>query len=157
MKLLSFADSRNGRVRVEFFKSFTEVEMCFISDTKHLAFLEFITSRTQWNVTEGFTSSSELARATNQLCRYPGLRYPNGHVEELQLTSVYWHLVAIKLGFVFFFENFVVAATIFIKLVVTDVPSKVKERKLRESYVTRQVLNPNQETVDIEDDEDGIV
>ncbi|XP_075248328.1 anoctamin-6-like [Convolutriloba macropyga] len=115
-------------------------------ESHELTYLEFVSSRTQWNVSEGVSFTVEqdpLAVATNNICRYPDMRYPNAHPEELVHTSAYWHLVAIKLGFLFLFVNVVAAVAIAVRLIVPDEASRVRVKRLREQFVANEKLNPS--------------
>ena len=119
-----------------------------------MSFLDFVTSRTDWTVVGEDPVDTKLAHACKGICRYPGLRYPDKHPNHLELTSVYWHLLALRLGFVFLFENFVVMVFILIKVCIPNMPQSVTDQQAKEEYVGKQKLNPAQEVVDLEPERD---
>ncbi|KAK2550527.1 Anoctamin-7 [Acropora cervicornis] len=69
-------------------------------------------------------------------CRYPEFRDREGH-----FTSFYWHLLALRLGFVIMFEHFVFFVSRLIDLLVPDIPQSLEIRIKREAYLAKQALS----------------
>ena len=119
-----------------------------------MSLLDFVTSRTNWNLVED-PVDTKLAKACKGICRYPGMRYPDKHPNHLEVTSVYWHLLALRLGFVFLFENLVVLVFILIKVCIPHMPQSVMDQQQKEDYVGKQKLNPTLEVVEQPERDDG--
>ncbi|KAL9970223.1 hypothetical protein ACROYT_G022561 [Oculina patagonica] len=69
-------------------------------------------------------------------CRYPEFRDREGH-----FTAFYWHLLALRLGFVIMFEHFVFFISRLIDLLVPDVPQSLEIKIKREAYLAKQALS----------------
>uniref|UniRef100_A0A667YYQ2 Anoctamin n=1 Tax=Myripristis murdjan TaxID=586833 RepID=A0A667YYQ2_9TELE len=72
-------------------------------------------------------------------CRYRGHRDENG-----RLLPEYFHLLAIRLAFVFIFEHVVFFIGRLIDMMVPDVPEEVEIKVKREHYMAKQALAENQ-------------
>ncbi|XP_076365201.1 anoctamin-7-like isoform X1 [Tachypleus tridentatus] len=111
-----------------------------------------------WNL-EGYVNFT-LALAPNgtltQECRYQDFRDTEGNH-----TMFYWHLLAVRLGFVIIFEHLVFAICRMIDIVVPDIPKALEVKIKRERYLAKQAL-ADSETImkvaqrrDEDDDDDG--
>ena len=67
--------------------------------------------------------------------RYKAFRDKDG-----EYTLFYWHLVAIRLGFVIIFEHFVFGICRIIDILVPDVPESLSLKMRRERYLAKQAL-----------------
>ncbi|XP_065061399.1 anoctamin-7-like isoform X1 [Rhopilema esculentum] len=74
--------------------------------------------------------------ATKQPCRYRDFRDANGN-----LTIFYWHLLALKLGFVILFEHFVFATHMLIDFLVPDIPESLDIAIKREAYLAKRAMS----------------
>ncbi|XP_031568344.1 anoctamin-7-like isoform X3 [Actinia tenebrosa] len=86
----------------------------------------------------GFTNYSlawSPANTTHEPCRYQEYRDPEGH-----FTKFYWHLLALRLGFVILFEHFVFFVMRLIDMMVPDVPQALEIIIKREAYLAKQAL-----------------
>ncbi|XP_075871081.1 anoctamin-7 isoform X2 [Nelusetta ayraudi] len=72
-------------------------------------------------------------------CRYRGFRDENG-----DLPPHYFHLLAVRLAFVFVFEHVVFFIGRLIDLMVPDVPEEVEMKIKREYYMAKEALAENQ-------------
>ncbi|XP_065679230.1 anoctamin-7-like isoform X1 [Hydra vulgaris] len=73
---------------------------------------------------------------TLQPCRYRDFRD-----EEGRLTAFYWHLLAMKLGFVIVFEHFVFATHKFIDFLVPDIPEELDIAIKKEAYQAKKAMS----------------
>uniref|UniRef100_A0A0L8I572 Anoctamin n=1 Tax=Octopus bimaculoides TaxID=37653 RepID=A0A0L8I572_OCTBM len=73
-------------------------------------------------------------------CRYKDFRYPPDSPDKYEHTSIYWHILAIRLAFVIIFQNVVMLLSWLVAAMIPDVPYIVKIQMLRESYLTKQAL-----------------
>lgn len=71
----------------------------------------------------------------NETCRYKAFRDKEGHY-----TLFYWHLLAIRLGFVIVFEHVVFGICRLIDFMVPDVPEALEIKIKRERYLAKQAL-----------------
>ncbi|EDO49855.1 predicted protein, partial [Nematostella vectensis] len=87
---------------------------------------------------EGYTNYT-LAWAprntTLKPCRYQEFRDPEGH-----FTVFYWHLLALRLGFVIMFEHVVFFVMRLIDMMVPDIPTELEIIIKREAYLAKQAL-----------------
>ncbi|XP_065061401.1 anoctamin-7-like [Rhopilema esculentum] len=87
--------------------------------------------------------------ATLLPCRYRDFRHDNGH-----LTAFYWHLLALKLGFVIIFEHFVFATHILIDFLVPDIPESLDIAIKREAYLAKRAMSGGHALAETEDELD---
>ncbi|XP_048836099.1 anoctamin-7 isoform X2 [Brienomyrus brachyistius] len=93
---------------------------------------------------EGYINSTlaiaPLSYTQNQtLCRYRGYRDSQGH-----FLPEYFHLLAIRLGFVIIFEHVVFFVARLIDMMVPDIPEEVEVKIKREHYMAKEALAENQ-------------
>ncbi|XP_051933320.1 anoctamin-7 [Hippocampus zosterae] len=72
-------------------------------------------------------------------CRYRGFRDQNG-----EYSPEYFHLLAIRLGFVIIFEHVVFVIGRLIDMMVPDIPVEVELKMKREHYMAKEALAENQ-------------
>ncbi|XP_051814353.1 anoctamin-7 [Acanthochromis polyacanthus] len=75
----------------------------------------------------------------NASCRYRGFRDENG-----EYLPEYFHLLAIRLGFIIVFEHVVFFIGRLIDLMVPDIPEEVELKIKREHYMAKEALAENQ-------------
>ncbi|NXC37579.1 ANO7 protein, partial [Penelope pileata] len=80
----------------------------------------------------------DFVQQTNTTCRYRAFRDRDG-----RLTSTYWHLLAIRLGFVIVFEHVVFFIGRVIACLVPDIPESVEVKVKRERYLAKTALAEN--------------
>ncbi|XP_028393643.1 anoctamin-7-like isoform X1 [Dendronephthya gigantea] len=91
---------------------------------------------------DGYTNYSLAwapANTTKEPCRYLQFRDNRG-----SHTAFYWHLLALKLGFVIMFEHFVFFVSAMIDLMVPDIPKDLDIVIKREAYLAKQALAEHQ-------------
>ncbi|KAJ8955607.1 hypothetical protein NQ318_001437 [Aromia moschata] len=74
------------------------------------------------------------------VCRYPDYREPPGSPNKYEKTSLYWQILAARLAFVVIFENIVVLIMIIVKWAIPDVPSELRDKIRRETYITNEII-----------------
>ncbi|NXA41326.1 ANO7 protein, partial [Eudromia elegans] len=74
----------------------------------------------------------------NSTCRYRAFRNADG-----SFSSTYWHLLAIRLGFIIAFEHVVFFIARLIQLLVPDIPESVEVKVKRERYLAKEALAEN--------------
>ncbi|KAL8574872.1 hypothetical protein ACOMHN_044894 [Nucella lapillus] len=96
------------------------------------------------------TNSSGLSRE----CRYKDFRDEDG-----DHTIFYWHLLAVRLGFVIAFEHVVFGICRLIDILVPDVPEALELKIKRERYLAKQALADTDTLFDMveEDADEGAV
>ncbi|KAL3991258.1 receptor-type tyrosine-protein phosphatase U [Sarotherodon galilaeus] len=85
------------------------------------------------------TSPLSYQQQHNTSCRYRGFRDENG-----EYLPEYFHLLAIRLGFVIIFEHVVFFIGRLIDLMVPDVSEEVEMKIKREHYMAKEALAENQ-------------
>ncbi|CAH1775497.1 unnamed protein product [Owenia fusiformis] len=78
----------------------------------------------------------------SQTCRYKGFRDDNG-----EYSLFYWHLLALRLGFVILFEHIVFGIGRLIDFMVPDVPESLEIKIKREKYLAKQALQDSEALV----------
>ncbi|KAM9813117.1 anoctamin-7 isoform X2 [Syngnathus typhle] len=84
-------------------------------------------------------ATSPPPREHTLACRYRGFRDENG-----QYLPEYFHLLAVRLGFVIIFEHVVFLIGRLIDLMVPDIPEEVELKMKREHYMAKEALAENQ-------------
>jgi anoctamin-7 len=87
-----------------------------------------------------FTLATSPPNTTMKPCRYRDFRSNDG-----SFTSFYWHLLALKLGFVIAFEHFVLCTQKLIDFLVPDIPEELDVAIKREAYRAKKALSDNPE------------
>ncbi|KAL3310599.1 Anoctamin-3 [Cichlidogyrus casuarinus] len=83
----------------------------------------------------------DIGRKTHcDYCHYPDFRNPPGHPHAYEFSKTYWHILAIKFIFVFFFENIVLGLTYILSYVLPDFPRELSELMRREAVQTNELL-----------------
>ncbi|XP_076338167.1 anoctamin 1 isoform X2 [Tachypleus tridentatus] len=77
---------------------------------------------------------------TSLICSYQSYREPPTSSNKYELRSLYWHLIAARLGFVVVFETTIVIITTFIRWLIPDVPKSLKLRIRHENYITNEMI-----------------
>ncbi|XP_023234951.1 anoctamin-7-like isoform X2 [Centruroides sculpturatus] len=85
----------------------------------------------------------------NTTCRYTAYRDPKGN-----LTTFYWELLAIRLGFVIVFEHVVFGICRLIDVLVPDIPESLEIKIKRERYLAKQALTESEAILNITMGED---
>ncbi len=60
--------------------------------------------------------------------------------EAYSLTSYYWRLMVARLAFVVIFENVIVVLTSSMRLLIPDVPKKLRQQMRQHSYLTNELI-----------------
>lgn len=85
--------------------------------------------------------SQPLHSAYNvSVCRYPDYREPPWSATAYQKSSMYWLILAAKLGFVVIFENLVAVVMIFVRWCIPDMPPELRDQIRREAYITNEII-----------------
>lgn len=92
-----------------------------------------------WSL-EGYTNFTLAYSPANssdlsQECRYRDFRDPDG-----EYNMFYWHLLAVRLGFVIAFEHVVFGVCRLIDIMVPDIPEALELKIKREHYLAKQAL-----------------
>ncbi|XP_013794469.1 anoctamin-1-like [Limulus polyphemus] len=103
-------------------------------------FLNFTLS--EFNITDfspdaSITSNDNMTSLT---CGYQGYRESPISSNKYELRSIYWHLVAARLGFVVVFETTIVIITTLIRWLIPDVPMSLKLQIRHENYITNEMI-----------------
>ncbi|XP_066936321.1 anoctamin-7-like isoform X2 [Clytia hemisphaerica] len=85
-----------------------------------------------------FSLAHAPPNTTGEPCRYRDFRDEDG-----SLSKFYWHLLALKLGFVIVFEHFIFATHHFIDFLVPDIPEELDVAIKREAYRAKKALSDN--------------
>lgn len=80
------------------------------------------------------------------ICRYPDFREPPWSPNAYERSSMYWLILAAKLGFVVVFENLVAVVMIFVRWCIPDMAHELRDQIRREAYITNEIII-KQETV----------
>lgn len=80
------------------------------------------------------------------ICRYPDFREPPWAPNAYEKSSMYWLILAAKLGFVVVFENLVAVVMIFVRWCIPDMAHELRDQIRREAYITNEIII-KQETV----------
>ncbi|XP_025082968.1 anoctamin-7-like isoform X2 [Pomacea canaliculata] len=84
-----------------------------------------------------------------QTCRYRDFRDENG-----DYNIFYWHLLAVRLGFVILFEHVVFGISKLIDIMVPDIPKALELKIKREQYLAKQALADTDRFLTSEEDEE---
>ncbi|XP_057304531.1 anoctamin-7-like isoform X4 [Hydractinia symbiolongicarpus] len=95
-----------------------------------------------------YSLATSPPNTTDNPCRYRDFRDPNG-----EMTAFYWHLLALKLGFVIVFEHFVFATHKLIDFLVPDIPEELDIAIKREAYRAKKALSDHPSLIDNSEDE----
>ncbi|EDV24327.1 uncharacterized protein TRIADDRAFT_10718, partial [Trichoplax adhaerens] len=82
-----------------------------------------------------FTLAHAPPNTTSEPCRYKGYRNEDG-----QRTLFYWELTAMRLAFVIVFEHLVFGISVFIAIMVPDVPKSLDIKIKRERFLAENML-----------------
>ncbi|RDD44213.1 Anoctamin-7, partial [Trichoplax sp. H2] len=82
-----------------------------------------------------FTLAHAPPNTTTEPCRYKGYRNEDG-----QRTLFYWELTAMRLAFVIVFEHLVFGISVFIAIMVPDVPKSLDIKIKRERFLAENML-----------------
>lgn len=97
--------------------------------------------------TKDFQGSRPINTTHNStICRYPDFREPPWSVTPYEKSSMYWLILAAKLGFVVIFENLVAVVMIFVRWCIPDMAHELRDQIRREAYITNEIII-KQETV----------
>ncbi|NXN36475.1 ANO7 protein, partial [Rhinoptilus africanus] len=80
----------------------------------------------------------DFVRQSNATCRYRAFRDRDGN-----LTSTYWQLLAVRLGFIIVFEHVVFLTGRVIAGLVPDIPESVEIKVKHERYLAKEALAEN--------------
>nr|XP_057935307.1 anoctamin-7 [Doryrhamphus excisus]XP_057935308.1 anoctamin-7 [Doryrhamphus excisus] len=101
----------------------------YTRDASLSGYINFTLATSPWNYT----------REHRHACRYRGLRDENG-----KYLPEYFHLLAIRLGFIIIFEHVVFFIGRLIDMMVPDIPEDVELKMKREHYMAKEALAENQ-------------
>jgi len=90
----------------------------------------------------GFAKPFDSSFPEVNVCRYQEYRgnYTLPLGERYKRTSHYWKVWMARMAFVVVFENVVALAVMILKWIIPDIPSSVRERTRRESYLTNEII-----------------
>lgn len=74
------------------------------------------------------------------ICRYPDFREPPWSPNAYKRSTMYWLILAAKLGFVVVFENLVAVVMIFVRWCIPDMPHELRDQIRREAYITNEII-----------------
>lgn len=90
-----------------------------------------------------FQSSRPLNLTFNSnstICRYPDFREPPWAPNPYIRSSMYWLILAARLGFVVVFENLVAVVMIFVRWCIPDMANELRDQIRREAYITNEII-----------------
>ncbi|XP_030556231.1 anoctamin-1 isoform X2 [Drosophila novamexicana] len=73
-------------------------------------------------------------------CKYTDYREPPTSPEKYHLTSMYYIILACRLGFVVVFENFVALVMILVRWCIPDMSVELRDQIRREVYITNEII-----------------
>ncbi|KAH8326175.1 hypothetical protein KR067_002897 [Drosophila pandora] len=73
-------------------------------------------------------------------CRYTDFRLPPSSPEKYTLSSMFYIILACRLGFVVIFENFVALVMILVRWCIPDMSVELRDQIRREVYVTNEII-----------------
>ncbi|XP_016961112.1 anoctamin-1 isoform X2 [Drosophila biarmipes] len=73
-------------------------------------------------------------------CRYTDFRLPPSSPEKYTLSSMFYIILACRLGFVVVFENFVALVMILVRWCIPDMSVELRDQIRREIYVTNEII-----------------
>ncbi|XP_013041644.3 anoctamin-7 [Anser cygnoides] len=100
----------------------------YIHDSSLRGYVNFTLAYAPW----------DFVQQSNTMCRYRAFRDQDGN-----LTLTYWHLLAVRLGFVIVFEHVVFFIGRVIACLVPDIPESVEVKVKRERYLAKEALAEN--------------
>lgn len=96
---------------------------------------------------QGRSDVSSLNNTHNStICRYPDYREPPWSANAYERSTMYWLILAAKLGFVVVFENLVAVVMILVRWCIPDMAHELRDQIRREAYITNEIII-KQETV----------
>ncbi|KAH8278722.1 hypothetical protein KR018_007662 [Drosophila ironensis] len=82
--------------------------------------------------------AGDLSNITS--CKYTDFRLPPSSSEKYQLSSMFYIILACRLGFVVIFENFVALVMILVRWCIPDMSVELRDQIRREVYVTNEII-----------------
>ncbi|KAH8344426.1 hypothetical protein KR084_011364 [Drosophila pseudotakahashii] len=73
-------------------------------------------------------------------CKYTDFRLPPSSPEKYTLSSMFYIILACRLGFVVVFENFVALVMILVRWCIPDMSVELRDQIRREVYVTNEII-----------------
>ncbi|KAH8256409.1 hypothetical protein KR032_006344 [Drosophila birchii] len=102
-------------------------------------YLDFTLS--EFKVSDSPTLNSLAGDLTNiTTCRYTDFRLPPSSPEKYTLSSMFYIILACRLGFVVVFENFVALVMILVRWCIPDMSVELRDQIRREVYVTNEII-----------------
>lgn len=103
-------------------------------------------SLSYFDVRDFHESRPQVTTYNATICRYPDFREPPWSPNAYEKSSMYWLILAAKLGFVVVFENLVAVVMIFVRWCIPDMAHELRDQIRREAYITNEIII-KQETV----------
>lgn len=85
-------------------------------------------------------SQPQNTNYTSTICRYPDYREPPWAPNSYEKSSMYWLILAARLGFVVVFENLVAVVMIFVRWCIPDMAHELRDQIRREAYITNEII-----------------
>ncbi|KMZ02607.1 anoctamin-1 isoform X2 [Drosophila simulans] len=85
-----------------------------------------------------YSLAGDLSNITT--CRYTDFRLPPSSPEKYTLSSMFYIILACRLGFVVVFENFVALVMILVRWCIPDMSVELRDQIRREVYVTNEII-----------------
>uniref|UniRef100_A0A6P4EU05 Anoctamin n=2 Tax=Drosophila rhopaloa TaxID=1041015 RepID=A0A6P4EU05_DRORH len=82
--------------------------------------------------------AGDLSNITS--CKYTDFRLPPSSPEKYTLSSMFYIILACRLGFVVVFENFVALVMILVRWCIPDMSVELRDQIRREVYVTNEII-----------------
>ncbi|XP_017084984.2 anoctamin-1 isoform X2 [Drosophila eugracilis] len=102
-------------------------------------YLQFTLS--EFKVADSPTLNSLAGDLSNiTTCKYTDFRLPPSSPEKYTLSSMFYIILACRLGFVVVFENFVALVMILVRWCIPDMSVELRDQIRREVYVTNEII-----------------
>ncbi|KAH8318896.1 hypothetical protein KR074_011515 [Drosophila pseudoananassae] len=102
-------------------------------------YLDFTLS--EFRVSDSPTLNSLAGDLSNiTTCKYTDFRLPPSSPEKYTLSSMFYIILACRLGFVVIFENFVALVMILVRWCIPDMSVELRDQIRREVYVTNEII-----------------
>ncbi|KAL9888568.1 anoctamin 1 isoform 2-T2 [Glossina fuscipes fuscipes] len=102
-------------------------------------YLEFTLS--EFKISDSAALNSLAGDDSNlTVCRYTDFREPPNSENKYELSSMFYIILACRLGFVVVFENFVALVMILVRWCIPDMSVELRDQIRREVYITNEII-----------------
>uniref|UniRef100_A0A1A9X1M3 Anoctamin n=1 Tax=Glossina brevipalpis TaxID=37001 RepID=A0A1A9X1M3_9MUSC len=102
-------------------------------------YLEFTLS--EFKISDSAALNSLAGDDSNlTVCRYTDFREPPNTENKYELSSMFYIILACRLGFVVVFENFVALVMILVRWCIPDMSVELRDQIRREVYITNEII-----------------